>query len=239
MDNTERIAADDQKRLTRLATKKALLAGEISKPDACERCGAETALDCHHRNYRDHLDVEWLCPDCHSEHHASIRIRERQERAARAHELRAQGLKVREIAVEMGLSMSTVSDYLADPTGEKKRAQRKRYRAATKPCESCGEPTTRRWCRACIRAGVNTLWTRERIVEAIQECGRLIGGTPTASHFNPALARNLGHPDRAALHAACHWPQNWTIHQRFGSWNAALEAAGFQRRGGRTGRRAA
>lgn len=231
--------ARERKHLTRLATKKALAAGELQRPEACERCGSTGPVDCHHRDYSDHLDVEWLCPSCHREHHRTEKRRARQERVERAHDLREQGLSLRDVAKEMGLAYSTVADYFWDAKGTRLNAEHERRRNRSRPCAECGEATKGRWCEGCIRRGVNTLWTRERIIEAIQECAELIGDVPTAMHFNPAFARKHGQLDRAALHRVCHWPQNFTIQKRFGTWNAALEAAGFATRPGRTGRRAA
>lgn len=52
---------------TRHALNRAVAAGEVRKPGACERCQKQTAdLEAHHWDYREVLDVRWLCPPCHS-----------------------------------------------------------------------------------------------------------------------------------------------------------------------------
>lgn len=44
---------------------RALSKGIITKPSACNRCGAKTRLEAHHADYSKPLAVEWLCPVCH------------------------------------------------------------------------------------------------------------------------------------------------------------------------------
>lgn len=54
----------------RKETRKAVTKGLIRKcPDYCERCGIKQAPQCHHRNYDDPLDIEWLCFCCHLKAH--------------------------------------------------------------------------------------------------------------------------------------------------------------------------
>jgi transcriptional regulator with XRE-family HTH domain len=44
--------------------------GKLKRPDECERCGADSRLvEAHHADYSRPLDVEWLCPACHSAEH--------------------------------------------------------------------------------------------------------------------------------------------------------------------------
>lgn len=51
----------------RNAVGRAVRAGEIAKPAKCERCSKKTAdLEAHHWDYREALDVRWLCPPCHA-----------------------------------------------------------------------------------------------------------------------------------------------------------------------------
>jgi len=44
-----------------------LIAGRLTKPSRCERCGKRRELQAHHADYSKPLDVEWLCSTCHRE----------------------------------------------------------------------------------------------------------------------------------------------------------------------------
>ena len=54
----------------RYQTLQAIKRGELVKPAVCSGCGAQATrpwgLQCHHRDYSNPLDVEWLCPGCHA-----------------------------------------------------------------------------------------------------------------------------------------------------------------------------
>jgi len=52
---------------------KALREGVLVRPEACEQCGKRSPVHGHHGDYSRPLDVEWLCPACHSRHHAQER----------------------------------------------------------------------------------------------------------------------------------------------------------------------
>jgi len=60
----------------RAAVHRALKTGEIVRPEHCERCQQRSLrLEAHHWDYREPLDVRWLCPPCHSvihPHHSNI-----------------------------------------------------------------------------------------------------------------------------------------------------------------------
>lgn len=74
------------------------------------------------------------------------------------------------------------------------------------------------------KPGPEMVWTQERIVLAIQHHATLKGGPPRQKDWS----------------ASAPWhPTFTTVRERFGSWNAAIKAAGFipERRGGRRGRR--
>lgn len=53
------------------ATRSAIRRGLLER-QPCERCGAE-AVDAHHPDHRQPLDVVWLCRRCHRHHHAAER----------------------------------------------------------------------------------------------------------------------------------------------------------------------
>lgn len=51
----------------RMLLRHAVIKGQVAKPKACERCQKVTDdLEAHHWDYREALDVRWLCPPCHS-----------------------------------------------------------------------------------------------------------------------------------------------------------------------------
>lgn len=52
----------------RLAVRRAIESGAMLR-QPCEKCGAEPAHG-HHDDYSKPLDVRWLCPVHHREHHA-------------------------------------------------------------------------------------------------------------------------------------------------------------------------
>lgn len=62
----------------------------------------------------------------------------RAEKVAEAQRLRAEGLKLREIAERMGASVQTVGAWISDPDLSKQRQRRQRYAGR---CVDCGKPT--------------------------------------------------------------------------------------------------
>jgi DNA-binding XRE family transcriptional regulator len=62
---TTAVSEANRKTRARTAVRLALESGRLTKPDACERCGAVTALEGHHADYSKPLEVEWVCDPCH------------------------------------------------------------------------------------------------------------------------------------------------------------------------------
>lgn len=59
-----------EKRRAHSAVNNAIRGGKLIKPTACESCGENNvAIHGHHHDYSKPLDVEWLCPQCHSDRH--------------------------------------------------------------------------------------------------------------------------------------------------------------------------
>lgn len=56
-------------RRARVAVGNAVRDRRITKPAACEKCGATSVLHGHHTNYDRLLSVTWLCVPCHREEH--------------------------------------------------------------------------------------------------------------------------------------------------------------------------
>ena len=78
-------------------------------------------------------------------------------------------------------------------------------------------------------------WTPDAIVLAIQQWARENDAPPAQADWNPHRARvHLRDEDRARRfergRAEGAWPSFSTVVRRFGSWNAALRAAGFEPR---------
>lgn len=55
---------------------KAVKAGRLIRPGACERCHLECAPEASHDDYTRPLDVEWLCKSCHTDKDKTLRERE-------------------------------------------------------------------------------------------------------------------------------------------------------------------
>src|SRR5690349_19162983 len=73
-------------------------------------------------------------------------------------------------------------------------------------------------------------WTRERIVDALQDWTRLTGSPPRSYEWAPASARVLGRESPLSrLWGASHprWPSTATVVRHFGTWNGGLSAAGL------------
>lgn len=48
---------------------RAVKAGKVEKPLACQGCGREAKLHAHHTDYDKPLDVAWICSKCHGKRH--------------------------------------------------------------------------------------------------------------------------------------------------------------------------
>src|SRR3954468_11516293 len=126
----------------------------------------------------------------------------RAEQAAIALRLRTggEGLSIPAIAREMGISVSYAGELLIDPTGEQAKARKAKYK---KPAKKRGKRKRK--------------WTKQLVVEAMQEWDRSHGRPP----FSYEWASNANLPD---------WvPSVRTVYNVFGQggWNKAIEAAGF------------
>lgn len=145
----------------------------------------------------------------------------------------AQGMDITDIADSTGFARSTVAQLLKDPTGEKARTRKLRQ---ARQCVDCGgvcntdgrttEVAER--CKGCARRHKqeNAKWQPEKIVEAIKRWADTYGDAPAATDWNVGMCHG------AALRAfyAGDYPHLTEVQRRFGTWNNALEAAGFERR---------
>lgn len=149
--------------------------------------------------------------------------------------IEAEGLGIPELAKRLGRGSSVIGDYLRDPTGEKARARKRRRYGL---CEECGVKTFNsgsydlpRRCAGCEKK-VKREEARARVIKAIRYFNRRYGRPPTAFDWNLSMARSKAHPERLAEIEAIHrdrsWPSVGTAQGVFGSWSAAVEAAGFE-----------
>lgn len=163
----------------------------------------------------------------------------RAERHAQVVALKQQGLTFDQVAARLGLARSTVTSAYYDPTGEKERERKDRY---ANDCLDCGKrldgsdgTKSAVRCVACanvIAGAARKVWTREKIIAAIQEWAAEHGQPPTTTNWHPGHARAIGHPELSAAYEAepDRWPSHTQVCREFqdvGSWNAAIAAAGF------------
>lgn len=157
----------------------------------------------------------------------------RAEKVARAQALRAEGLTFREIGERMGAAIQTVDSWLNDPDGSRLAARKASYRGT---CVDCGAPTNGNDGRAkaaarCVpcAARAQTIWTPETVVAAMRRFHDRYGRAPVMTDFNTALACRLGHPEKAErFYADGDYPTTPSVQRVFGTWNAAITAAGFE-----------
>lgn len=163
----------------------------------------------------------------------------RRERHEQVAGLRAQGLTFRQISERLGLAISTVKAAMYDPDGEKDRARKLKYSV---PCTDCGAPLNGSdgngpnapiRCVKCsgVRNGAERkVWTREAILVAVQDWAREYGEPPAVPDWNTYSARVVLGDDMRAQRFECargQFPTFTTVVREFGSWNVAIETAGF------------
>ena len=62
--------ANPEKIRAQTTVENALKANRLTKPTQCEDCGRGARLHGHHSDYTRPLEVNWLCPLCHSARHS-------------------------------------------------------------------------------------------------------------------------------------------------------------------------
>lgn len=77
-ENHHKYAVKNQ---ARILFRQAFLRGDLTRPAACEVCGASDrmrgqyhSLQAHHDDYSMPLNVRWLCTSCHAEYHRTIKL---------------------------------------------------------------------------------------------------------------------------------------------------------------------
>ena len=72
--NREYAAENPEKVRAQHAVNDAIRRNRLAKPTHCEDCNKEARLHGHHSDYTRPLEVNWLCPLCHSARHKKTRI---------------------------------------------------------------------------------------------------------------------------------------------------------------------
>jgi AraC-like DNA-binding protein len=144
------------------------------------------------------------------------RTRERRRAAALARHYRdVKDLSIHEIARRLGRAPATVKAYLYDPTGEKARAVKARYRGT---CRACGADTSPRngksdayaYCHRCRPGAAAPRWTRERVREATRNWAERYGRAPSSYDWSRTHARRRGEEALRRLEAD-DWPAPATV----------------------------
>lgn len=163
----------------------------------------------------------------------------RVQRATEAQRLRDEGLIYREIGRRMGISRSYACELIRDPTGQGEKARKASYGGT---CRDCGAPTDGSDGRAnaperCARCSLEKqhnerYWTKEVIVAAIIRWDDTFSQVPRASDWNVAMARKYTDGQKRLAryydHPAGPWPAASMVQREFGSWSAAIRAAGLE-----------
>ena len=158
------------------------------------------------------------------------RVAERRRAAALARHYRdAEQFSIAEIARRLGRAPATIKAYLYDPTGEKAKAVKARYRGY---CRTCGADTSPRngkgdaypYCQRCRPGAAQRKWTRERVREAMRAWAELYGRAPSSYDWSRTHARRRGSQATRRLKRG-EWPSPATVSALYGTWAAALTDA--------------
>jgi hypothetical protein len=158
------------------------------------------------------------------------RVRERRRAAQLARHYRDQeGLAIAEIGHRLGRAESTVKAYLYDPSGDKAREVKARYRGV---CRGCGAPTAPRngkgdayaYCKRCHPGAIAPQWTQERARDAMRAWRARYGAAPSSYDWSRIHARRRGGEALKRVRAG-EWPAPSTVTDVYGSWAAALADA--------------
>jgi hypothetical protein len=158
------------------------------------------------------------------------RSAQRRRKALQARHYRQQDRSIAEIARLLDQAPATIKAYLYDPTGEKARAIKERYRGT---CEVCGAATSGadgkgRASRRCQRCKPQCLptWTRERVRSAHRVWYDRFGFVASSYDWSGTHARRRG---GAALerYQSGSWPSGPVIRRLYRS-HAAARSEAFQ-----------
>src|ERR1700733_11134353 len=139
-----------------------------------------------------------------------LALNDRVEAAQRMH---AAGIRIGMIAEELGVGAGTVRKYL--------RASRcdcaRNWMINGPRCTECAREEAVR-----IAAALRRRWDRDEVIEALERWAALEGQAPSSEAW---LGGRYAHGRWAREYPQ--WPSSGVVSSRFGSWNAALVAAGL------------
>lgn len=157
------------------------------------------------------------------------------------------GFNHSEIGEHFGIGRSTAAQWITDPQLKGVRARKDRLYSG--PCADCGKtlqrsgPNESKRCGECHELWLhnNKYWTRGRIIAVIWEFADRYGHPPSVSDFraSPNELKRLPEQTAASILARkrdMKMPALGSIVAEFGTWNAAIEAAGFEPTVGRRGK---
>jgi AraC-like DNA-binding protein len=135
------------------------------------------------------------------------RVRERRRAVALARHYRdAEGLSIAQIAGRLGRSPATVKAYFYDPTGEKTRAVKARYRGVCRGCGAYTQPRNGKgdayaYCKACHPGAIERHWSRERVLGAMRAWRARYRRLPSCYDWSRTHAQRRGGDALARLKA--------------------------------------
>jgi AcrR family transcriptional regulator len=158
------------------------------------------------------------------------RVLERRRAVALARHYREfEGLSIRQIADRLGRSPATIKAYFYDPTGEKARAVKARYRGVCRGCGAYTQPRNGKgdayaYCKACHPGAIERRWTRDRVLDAMRAWRARYGRLPSSYDWSRTHARRRGGEALERLREG-DWPSPSVVTNVYGSWMAARVAA--------------
>jgi AraC-like DNA-binding protein len=169
-----------------------------------------------------------MAPNAHRS--VADRVVERRRAVALARHYReAEGQSMMQIADRLGRSPATIKAYFYDPTGEKARAVKARYRGVCRGCGAYTQPRNGKgdayaYCKACHPGAIERRWTRKRVLAAMCAWRTCYGKLPSSYDWSRAHARRRGGHALDRL-AEGDWPAASVVTSLFRTWAAARAAA--------------
>jgi AraC-like DNA-binding protein len=154
------------------------------------------------------------------------RVAERRRAVAIARHFReAEGLSIAQIADRLGRSPATIKAYFYDPTGEKARAVKARYRGVCRGCGAYTQPRNGKgdayaYCKACHPGAIERRWTRNRVLDAMRSWRARYGRLPSSYDWSRTHARRRGGEALERLNRG-DWPSASVVSDVCGGWAQA------------------